>query len=212
MPPSRRTSKGVRSLGRSLASLKTGQLSSTRGFGERISNAKVAELQTAATTKYRLFADGTFFLLLPFRLLKNGEEEMMQAMEEISTSNDYLAPDEPIPDIQASGNEADGWETEEEGNEEVFVHCLGDEDMARREKSVRYTTKIDYRTRLIEERKQWKDQEEELTAAYMHWKAEGMYEEGDEGGDSFDCKLISLDGKSTDLRLFCIALITTQLR
>lgn len=117
-------------------------------------------------------------------------------MDEYLPGADAMAPNEPIPDMQVDGNEDDDWLTEDDGNEEVFVYCLGDEDMARRKRSVRYTTNIDYKARLIEERKHWKDQEEYLTLAYMHWKTEGIFEEANgEGIDSFDCKLVSLDGK-----------------
>lgn len=105
---------------------------------------------------------------------------------------DLPAPNEPIPD---DGLEKDGWETEED-EDEVFVHCLGDEDTDRRKRSVRFTTRIDYKERLAEERKAWVDLEETLAVAFMHWKTNGSFEETEEGTtDWFSCKMISLQSK-----------------
>lgn len=136
---------------------------------------------------------------------------MIDAMEHFTSGTEYPAPDEPLPDMGANDNEEDSWETEEE--EEVFVHCLGDEDKARRNRSIRFTSRIDYKARLLEERKQWQAQEEELTLAYMRWKAEGDYERTDEDGlDQFDCKMISLDGKHSISIYYHGVLMTMQLR
>lgn len=105
---------------------------------------------------------------------------------------DLPAPNESIPD---DGNEKDGWETEDD-DDEIFVHCLGDEDTDRRKRSVQFTKRIDYKARLIEERKRWTDLEESLASAYMHWRTNGSFEETEEEEtDWFSCKMISLQSE-----------------
>lgn len=102
---------------------------------------------------------------------------------------DIPAPEEPIPIA-----DEDGWETETE--EEVFVHGLGDEDAERRKRGGRFTTQVDYKTRLIEERKQWSDSEESLVLSYMNWRTSGSAEEVEgEDIDYFTCRMVSLTGK-----------------
>lgn len=56
MAPSRKSSKGVRSLGVSLATLGVSHVQ-RRYVGKRISNAKVAELQSIAVAKTKLLPD-----------------------------------------------------------------------------------------------------------------------------------------------------------
>lgn len=121
----------------------------------------------------------------------------MKAMNEISMQVDIPAPDEPLPDNRM---EEDGWETEEE-EEEVFVHGLGDVDIESRKRSNRFTTKIDYKARLIEEQRQWKDLEESLAAVYMLWRTSGPFEESEADTDWFSCKMVSLKGKCLYLLL-----------
>lgn len=65
MPASRKSSKGVRSLGVSLATLGVSHIQ-RRHLGTRISNSKVAELQSLAAVKTKLFADGMFLLILGY--------------------------------------------------------------------------------------------------------------------------------------------------
>lgn len=106
---------------------------------------------------------------------------------------DTPAPNEPIPE---EAIEQDGWETEDEDNDEVFVHCLGDEDKDRRKRSIRFTTRIDYKARLVEEKRQWKEMEDQLVSAYMQWTTSGSFSETEEADtDWFSCKMISLSSE-----------------
>ena len=116
-------------------------------------------------------------------------------------------PDGPLPEppLPNEDNSDDEWLNVDEeagtSGEVLYQHFLDGRGTNKKSSTSGSKEQQDYATRIANERKNWKDQEDELGKAFMEFRVSGakLYEEGDDT-DWFTCTLYDLTGTFYSVR------------